>query len=148
VDRLIVVSLIGLIGLTPTGALGQPTGTATPAPGELADFALEPVRPNPFDEETRIAFRLGEALLDAEGEVRVSMRVFNILHQLVAIPVTLGEDGRPGEPLEDRVYDRPGLFVAFWNGVDREGLTATAGPYFVELQVGDRTQVRKILLVR
>lgn len=140
--------LIGLIGLTPVCAAGQPTDIPPQARGDRGDFSLEPVSPNPFESETRIAFRLGEGLLDAEREVRVSMRIFNILHQLVAVPVTLDSDGRPGEPLEDRLYDGPGLFTAFWDGVDREGRRATAGPYFVELRVGDRTQVRKILLVR
>ena len=143
-----VTFLAGFLAFSPSGAVGQPAVVPiTPRP-DPSDFALEPVSPNPFEGETRITFRLGEALLEAGGEVRVSMRIFNILHQLVAIPLSVSGDGRVGEPLEDRVYDQSGIFSAFWDGSDREGRQATAGPYFVELQVGDRTQVRKILLVR
>lgn len=136
-----------LVAASPVGAFGQPTVTPMPIGDDRSDFALEPVSPNPFESETRITFRLGDALIEAEGQIRVSMRIFNILHQLVAIPVAV-ENGTRGEPLENRVYDRSGLFVAFWDGFDRDGRRATAGPYFIELQVGDRTQVRKILLVR
>ena len=140
--------IAGILCLTPGGAIGQPAEVPAQAGGGPADFSLEPVSPNPFEGETRIAFRLGETLLAVDGDVRVSMRIFNILHQLVAVPVALDDDDRPDEPLEDRVYRRPGLFWAYWDGLDHFGRRATAGPYFVELQVGERTQVRKILLVR
>jgi hypothetical protein len=112
-----------------------------------ADFTLDPVSPNPFRRETRISFRLGERLFEGEGEVRVTMRVFNILRQVVAVPVALDERGRPGSALEDMGYKRPGYYEAFWDGRDREGRLSASGPYFVELKVGDQAQVRKILLV-
>lgn len=112
-----------------------------------ADFTLDPVSPNPFERETRISFRLGERLFEGEGEVRVTMRVFNILRQVVAVPVVLDERGRPGSALEDMGYERPGYYEAFWDGRDREGRLSASGPYFVELRVGDQAQVRKILLV-
>ncbi len=112
-----------------------------------ADFTLYPVSPNPFERETRISFRLGEQLFEGEGEVRVTMRVFNILRQVVAVPVALDERGEPGSALEDLGYERPGHYEALWDGRDREGRLAASGPYFVELKVGDEAQVRKILLV-
>jgi hypothetical protein len=112
-----------------------------------ADFTLDPVSPNPFERETRISFRLGERLFEGEGEVRVTMRVFNILRQVVAVPVALDERGRPDSALEDMGYERPGYYEAFWDGRDREGRLSASGPYFVELRVGDQAQVRKILLV-
>ena len=112
-----------------------------------ADFTLDPVSPNPFERETRISFRLGRRLFEGEGEVRVTMRVFNILRQVVAVPIALDERGRPGSELEDLGYERPGYYEAFWDGRDREGRLSASGPYFVELKVGDEAQVRKILLV-
>lgn len=131
-----------------TCALAQALEGDPQAARQIDDFSLEPVFPNPFEEETRISFRLGEGLFESVGEVRVTLRVFNILHQLVAIPVALDEDGRRGEPIEAMSYRRPGLYRAHWGGTDLEGRTVTAGPYFVELSVGDRSQVRKIMLVR
>ena len=112
-----------------------------------ADFTLDPVSPNPFDRETRISFRLGERLFERGGEVRVTMKVFNILRQVVAVPVALDERGRPGSALEDLGYERPGYYEAFWDGRDWEGRLSASGPYFVELRVGDQARVRKILLV-
>ncbi len=112
-----------------------------------ADFTLDPVSPNPFDRETRISFRLGERLFEGEGDVRVTMKVFNILRQVVAVPVALDERGRPGSALEDLGYERPGYYEAFWDGRDWEGRLSASGPYFVELRVGDQARVRKILLV-
>jgi hypothetical protein len=128
-------------------ALAQDS-SGTPPAAELDDFSLEPVFPNPFAGETRIAFRLGDGLFEAGQEVRVTLRVYNILHQLVAVPVALDEEGRPGEPIEGLPFRRPGLYQAHWDGRDLEGRTVTAGPYFVELGVGARSQVRKIMLVR
>ncbi len=112
-----------------------------------ADIRLDPVSPNPFERETRISFWLGERLFEGEGEIRVTMRVFNILRQVVAVPLALDERGRPGSALEDLAYERPGYYEAFWDGRDREGRLSASGPYFVELRVGDEARVRKILLV-
>ena len=136
---------VGLSG--PGDALAQASG-GTPQAAELDDFSLEPVFPNPFAGETRISYRLGDGLFEVEEEVRVTLRVYNILHQLVAVPVAVDEDGRPGERIEEMSFRRPGLYQAHWDGRDLEGRTATAGPYFVELSVGARSQVRKIMLVR
>lgn len=127
--------------------LAQDTG-GTPEAAVLDDFSLDPVFPNPFAGETRISFRLGDGLFEGEQEVRVTLRVFNILHQLVAVPVALDEEGRHGEPIEGMVFEHPGLYRAHWEGTDLEGRAVTAGPYFVELSVGARSQVRKVMLVR
>lgn len=136
------------VGLSwPGDALAQDSG-GMPQAAELDDFSLEPVSPNPFAGETRISYRLGDGLFEVEEEVRVTLRVFNILHQVVAVPVALDEDGRRGERIEGMSFRRPGLYQAFWDGRDLEGRTATAGPYFVELSVGASSQVRKIMLVR
>ncbi len=146
--KIAYIVLMASVGLPwPGDALAQdPEGT--PPAAELDDFSLEPVFPNPFAGETRIFFRLGDGLFEGEEEVSVTLRVFNILHQLVAVPLSLGEDGRPGERIEEMPFRRPGLYQAHWDGRDMEGRTATAGPYFVELSVGARSQVRKIMIVR
>ncbi len=146
--RIGYIILMAGVGLSsPGGALAQVSG-GTPQAAELDDFSLEPVFPNPLAGETRIFYRLGDGLFEAEQEVRVTLRVFNILHQLVAVPVALDEDGRPGERIEEMSFRRPGLYEAHCDERDLEGRTVTAGPYFVELSVGARNRVRKIMLVR
>ncbi len=143
----LIILIAGVSLSWPGGALAQASGD-TPQAAELDDFSLEPVFPNPFAGETRIFYRLGDGLFEGELEVRVTLRVFNILHQLVAVPVALDENGLPGERIEEMAFRRPGPYQAHWDGRDLEGRTVTAGPYFVELSVGDRSQVRKIMLVR
>lgn len=146
--KIAYIVLIAGASLTGSGAaLAQDTG-GTPQAAELDDFSLEPVFPNPFAGETRISFRLGDGLFEVNEEVRVTLRVFNILHQLVAVPLALDDEGRPGGPIEQLPFRRAGLYQAHWEGTDLEGRTVTAGPYFVQLTVGDRSQVRKVMLVR
>jgi hypothetical protein len=147
VKSALIILIAGVSLSWPGDALAQASG-GTPQAAELDDFSLEPVFPNPFAGETRIFYRLGDGLFEGELEVRVTLRVFNILHQLVAVPVALDENGLPGERIEEMAFRRPGPYQAHWDGRDLEGRTVTAGPYFVELSVGDRSQVRKIMLVR
>lgn len=111
-------------------------------------FSLQPAFPNPFDEETRIPFILGDELFRGGGGVEVSMRVYNLLHQLVAIPTLREENGSRGRPVDEILMGRPGSYEAIWDGTDRGGARVTPGPYFVQLAVEGRTQVRKLLLVR
>ncbi|MFQ5688950.1 MAG: hypothetical protein ACE5HQ_01595 [Gemmatimonadota bacterium] len=112
------------------------------------DFSLQPAFPNPFDRETRLPFILGEALFRKGHAVTVSMRVYNILHQLVAMPKLSGNDGKPGRRLDQVAFVRPGSYEAVWDGRDLQGKKLTPGPYFVQLLVDGEAQVRRLLLVR
>ncbi|HUQ84537.1 MAG TPA: hypothetical protein VM076_25510, partial [Gemmatimonadaceae bacterium] len=56
--------------------------------------ALKQNYPNPFNPETRIPFSVGdEKCEDPSRQHNVSLRIYNILSQLVAIPVLQGGTG-------------------------------------------------------
>lgn len=123
----------------------EPTSESTRA--REAAFSLGPAFPNPFDDETRLPFVLGEELFrDGERPV-VSMRIYNLLHQLVGFAsVELEADG--ARRLEGIPLPRPGRYEAVWDGRDLQGEPVTEGPYFIQISVNGRTQVRKVLFVR
>ena len=97
---------------------------------------LERNYPNPFNPETTIPFSMGVELWDADKPV-VSLRIYNVLAQLVAIPILQGS----GEKLENVELDwnGTGRFDAYWNGkvldTDRE---AASGVYVYQLIVNGR----------
>lgn len=99
--------------------------------------------PNPFNPETRIRFALA-----CEGEQHtVSVRIYNVLAQLVAVPVLEGAVGN-GRPLQSLPLPC-GEYVAYWNGkvldTDRE---AASGVYLYELVIdGERTS-RKMIVTK
>ncbi len=92
--------------------------------------------PNPFNPETTIPFSLGVELWDTEKPV-VSLRIYNVLAQLVAIPILQGS----GDKLENVELDwnGTGRFDAYWDGrvldTDRE---AASGVYVYQLIVNGR----------
>lgn len=137
------LSLCLILGAGPPVA-GQERG---PDPFVVEEsFTLQPAFPNPFRERTRIPFILAGVLFEDGRRPVVSMRIFNLLHQVVATPLLPRSARGPGGPLEERTFPRPGSYEAVWDGRNLEGEPARPGPYFVQLEVNGRTQVRKLLL--
>ena len=92
-------------------------------------FALLPNRPNPFNDETLIAYRL------ASGKQQpVTLRIFNVTGQEVGTLV----DGFQGA----------GFHVVRWDGRSADGAPVSTGIYFLELCAGSRRQVQKMVLLR
>lgn len=151
-----VLILVGVAALVaPAFPLPAPLASGSAAaqtdagPGSGGEaFTLQPAFPNPFEERTRIPFILGAELFESEDEAVVTIRVFNLLHQVVAVPGLADGDGGEGPPLSGRTFRRPGSYEAVWDGRDEAGEPLRPGPYFVELDVNGRTQVRKLLLSR
>lgn len=83
--------------------------------------------PNPFNQETQIAFAL-------PFPQRISLKVMGISGQLVA---TLAEGPYPA-----------GSHQVVWNGRDDTGRGVASGLYLCALTVGHQRLVRKLLLVR
>ena len=98
--------------------------------------------PNPFNPETSIPF----SITDCEGGAQhtVSLRVYNVLAQLVAIPILDG----PAAPL-NKLKLGCGTYVARWNGKvlnsDRE---AASGVYMYELVIDDVRQAKKMFVAK
>ncbi|HEX9690851.1 MAG TPA: hypothetical protein VGA22_02005 [Gemmatimonadales bacterium] len=104
--------------------------------------------PNPFNPETTIPFSLPQSLWsDAGGQPVVSLRIYNILAQLVAIPILQGS----GERLENvsLQWNGTGQYSAYWDGkilnTDRE---AASGVYIYQLIVNGQAISRKMAIVK
>ncbi|MDH5643967.1 MAG: hypothetical protein OEY63_07170 [Gemmatimonadota bacterium] len=131
-------------------ALGLLVGVpadASAQSGSGEEIGLESNFPNPFNPETTIPFTLPESLWE-EQEPIVSLRIYNVLAQLVAVAVL-----EPvGDPLNDLAvpWNGTGRFLAFWNGkildTDRE---AASGVYVYQLVVnGSAVGSRKMTVVK
>lgn len=144
-------------------------GVAAGGPPATVRFRLEEPRPNPFQDEVEIPFVLGEGpeprwrssitgrgpesaepagTADRPERTRVSVRVYNLLHQRVAWARAAPGQGRSGTPVRDLSYAVPGRYVAVWDGRAEDGYRLPSGPYFVEIVVDGWTAVRKVLLTR
>lgn len=136
--------LLAILIAAPGQAQESRTGGS---PGAQAAFSLGPAFPNPFEDETRIPFVLGEDLFREDDLPVVSLRVYNLLHQPVGF-ASLETEGEERLLLRDRALARPGRYEAVWDGRDERGERVMEGPYFLQLSVDGRTQVRKVLFVR
>lgn len=127
--------------------LALPAAGQEPAPAPSPSFSLGAAFPNPFERETRLPFVLEDALFRDGRRPLVSIHVYNLLHQLVGFASLEGEGG--GRRRLDRSpFERPGRYEAVWDGRDLRGGRVTEGPYFLQMSVDGRTQVRKVLVVR
>lgn len=126
--------VLALSALMPCDASAQ-TGSQPPAPRRPGSVGQN--FPNPFNPDTRIPFAVGDSTSCTGGRHRVSMRIYNLLAQVVAVPVLEGSSS--ATPLEN-VELECGSYVAYWNGkylnTSRE---AASSVYVYRLEVDGRT---------
>ena len=115
---------------------------------ESGGFVLEPNYPNPFNPETTIPFTLGDELFASGQPVVVSVRVFNLLSQVVAHPVALGHPAGEGVQVIQLEYPQPGRYEAFWDGYDLSGRQVASGMYFLQLTVNGESQISRMLVAK
>lgn len=135
-----------------TSFVGSAEAQLPPSQPEEAPATLGQNYPNPFVSETRIPFAVGEPpRCEEHGRLyRVTLRIYNILSQLVAIPVLQSGGGTVagGEPLENVLLpcDR---YVAYWDGnflnTSRE---VTAGVYLYQLEVDGKAFTKRLWVRR
>lgn len=107
--------------------------------------------PNPFNPATTIPFRLSESLFrNGRGPV-VSIRIYNVLAQLVAVP-SLQASGQRLDAVELECRElRNGFceFSAYWDGkyvnTSRE---AASGVYVYQLIVNGRRTSRRMIVMK
>ena len=116
--------------------------------GRTNGFQLEQNYPNPFNPETKIPFVLGEELFADGRPVVVTLRIFNLLQQVVAIPVALGHPSGEGVQLNQLEYYQPGRYEAYWDGTDQSGHQVASGIYFMQLTVNGVSQNRKMYVLK
>ncbi len=136
--------LIPLAGLDPTSAQEVGNRGSQPSSG----FELRQNYPNPFNPETRIPFTLGDELFSRGEPVVVSIRIYNVLQQLVASPTALRNPGSDGFPVSDMEYATPGDYEAYWDGRDLNGNQVASGIYILELVVNGRSSVIKMFVTK
>jgi hypothetical protein len=121
---------------------------------EGALLALGQNYPNPFSPATRIPFAVGDppGCSDAGRRYHVSLKVYNLLAQLVAIPV-MAEGSISSTPVGQPVQglELPcGQYTAYWDGTGFNHNRAVAsGLYLYRLEVnGKPIAARKMLIQR
>ena len=90
-------------------------------------FNLEQNYPNPFNPSTTISYTLNKP--DA-----VKLNIYDILGRLVN---TLVDE-----------YKAAGSYTILWNGKNNHGQDVKSGVYIYSLTAGDRTQNKKMLLLK
>lgn len=103
--------------------------------------------PNPFNPESRISFTIGDFPTCDEGsrQYRVTLKIFNILTQIVAVPQLEGSSGgvAGGQKL-DNVLLPCGRYTAYWNGkylgTSRE---VASGVYYWQIAVDGQKVVTR-----
>ena len=127
-------------------AQGNQTSARDRKPG-----VLKQNYPNPFNPETRIPFTIGDEKCEDPGrQYKVSLRIYNILSQLVAIPVLQGGAGgvAGGVRLVD-VMLTCGDYVAYWDGKYMGTKTEVAsGVYLYELRIDGQSLVKRMLVTK
>lgn len=105
--------------------------------------------PNPFNPATTIPFVLDGQLFANGHRPKVSLRIYNVLAQLVAVPILQGS----GEKLDNVELTCAGgascAFTAYWDGKvlssDRE---AASGVYLYQLVVDNVRYTRKMIVMK
>ena len=112
--------ILGAVGIT-TGVEDMAMGLVPPG------LLLDQNYPNPFNPTTWIPF-----YTPADGDV--SVKIYNVKGELVKV-------------LRDR-WMNEGAHSVVWNGDDRRGSPVASGLYFCVLRFGERTESRKLVLLR
>ena len=137
------LAVLALSGVRPLVAQQGP-----PVDGAPAGFGLEQNYPNPFNPDTRIPFVLSEELFVDGRPPVVTIRIFNILQQVVAVPAALRHPLGEGVPVASLEYPAPGRYEAFWDGTDRNGRQVASGIYLMQLTVNGASQTRKMYVTK
>jgi len=125
---------------------------SAPSPQTDAKVELGQNYPNPFNLDTRIPFTLGAPpQCEEHGRLyKVTLRVYNLLSQLVAIPLLQEGSGSTGtgQPLENVLLpcDR---YVAYWDGkAQNSSEPAARGIYLYMLEVDGKPLTKRMFLRR
>lgn len=114
-----------------------------------AGMSLGQNYPNPFNPETFSSFTVGEppTCPDQGKQYRVTLKIYNLLSQLVAIPVLQGGTNA-AQPLDNLLLPC-GPYTAYWDGkVIRTGREAASGVYLFRLEVDGKVLLSRGISVK
>ena len=130
--------VLGLGAIMPGSASGQDSSPRGRKFGTLGQNY-----PNPFRPETFIPFSIDDCATTS-GQRVVTLRVYNVLAQLVATPLLQGAD-RPLANLRLSCGD----YVGYWDGtVLKSRRVAPPGVYVYELVVDGQKSSRKMFVAK
>lgn len=141
-------AVVGL-GLLAVGLGARPVSSQQGT--QSATVELKQNYPNPFNPATTIPFTLGADLFSGGHRPKVSLKIYNVLAQLVAVPILQGT----GDQLDNvelscatpvgSVCD----FSAYWDGnVLNTGQQAASGIYIYQLVVDGKRFTKKMIITK
>ncbi len=139
-------AVLGL-GLLAVGIGARPVSGQ--GPGSPAAVSLKQNYPNPFNPATTIPFTLSAELFANGHRPKVSLKIYNVLAQLVAVPRLQGG----GERLQDVQLSCANAvscdFSAYWDGnVETSGQQAASGIYIYQLVVDGQRFTKKMIIMK
>ena len=147
------ILVLALSALMPSQLLGQQTA---PAVRKSSANPLGQNYPNPFNPETTIPFVVGDSASCANSpsrQYRVSLRIYNVLAQLVAVPILQAGTGSATQtagatPLVDTRLTC-GRYTAFWDGkYFNSSREVASGMYLARLEIDGKPFVRKMIVTK
>lgn len=138
-------AVLGL-GLWAAGGAGEASGQGGGPPPAVE---LKQNYPNPFNPATTIPFMLSGELFANGHRPKVSLKIYNVLAQLVAIPILQGS-GEEFDNLELTCSSPSGCsYSAYWDGkVLRTDREAASGVYIYQLLVDGRRYTKKMIVMK
>jgi hypothetical protein len=130
-------------------AVGVEARAAWSQQGTPPAIQLKQNYPNPFNPATTIPFSLGPEIFSGGHRPTVSLKVYNVLAQLVAVPILQGT----GEPLDNVQLSCASTtscdFSAYWDGnVLNSGRQAASGVYIYQLVVDGKRFTKKMIIMK
>ena len=147
---LVFVLALGALVPKTVAAQGAPPPPPRPSAQTSPGFELGQNFPNPFNPVTTIPFSIGDPpnCTDTNRTYHVTLRIYNVLAQLVAIPVLQSGDGATGQPVVNLTL-RCGAYTAFWNGTYlNTSQIVPSGVYLYQIRVEGRSVARKMIVLR
>lgn len=136
------IMALGLVVTAAAPALGQDQNRDPPSV-----VALKQNWPNPFNPSTTIPFSISRESFQDGRRPLVSLRIYNILTQLVAIPILQGE-GRPLDNVQLE-WNGTGSYSAYWDGrVLNSNREAPSGIYIYQLMVDGKRFTRRMIVAK
>ena len=140
--------VLALMAFNPSTLQAQ---SGTPPSRDKSGVELRQNYPNPFNPQTFIPFSIGGGsnCIDPARQYRVTLRIYNVLAQLVAVPVlqAAGTNATGGGPVLNMSLTC-GDYTAYWDGkvlnTERE---AASGVYLYRIEVDGRVaQIKKMIV--
>ena len=144
-----LAALLLATAVSPRVGYGQRREPDKPKPPAIS---LGQNLPNPVASDARIPFSIGDAptCANAPRAHRVSLRIYNLLSQVVAVPVVQsGPQGPAGNLPMENVTLTCGSYVAYWDGrYLATGAPVAPGIYLYRLDVDGVSRVMKLVVAR